>query len=292
MSDLDRFELFTQVAEAGSLTKAANQLNMTKASLSKQIKRLETDFSISVFARHKQRLILTTQGEALLEQCLRLKRELEETRTVCKKFHEEPEGYLHIVAFVYFAQTLIFPKLKSFLKQYPKIRLQIDLTERVPDFVQEQVDLALGFALPVQNPNDVIQKRMTTTRYILCASPKYFEENGIPEKLEDLQHHQYIGHVSRPADQIIKLKEGHQSSIKPYLLLNSVMAMIECAKQNLGLIQLPLYMLDEILKRGELIEVLSEYQATNASVYYHYPKFRYMKPKVRKFIDYFLEDKN
>ncbi len=289
MSDLDRFELFTYVAQLGSLTQAAKQLDLTKASLSKQIKRLEADFAIALFARNKQRLILTTQGEALLEQCLRVKREVEEARNICKQFHAEPEGELHVVAFKHIADKLIFPKLKNFLTKYPKIRLQLDTTERVPDFFAEQIDLAVGFNLPVPNPGEVIQKSMGTTRYVLCASPTYFAEKSQPNTLDDLLEHFYIGHVSRPDDQILRLKPGYHSAIKPHLLVNTVDSMLECAKQGLGLIQLPLYVVEDYLQRGELIEVLAEFQATNTNIYYHYPKFRYMKPKVRKFIEYFLE---
>ncbi|MCX7122724.1 MAG: LysR family transcriptional regulator [Gammaproteobacteria bacterium] len=288
MSDLDRFEIFTHVAQLGSITQAASQLKTTKAALSKQIKRLEADFNITLFTRHKQRITLTDQGESLLEQCLRLRHELDEARSLCKHFHDEHEGHLHVVAFSYFAQKLIFPRLKSFLEQYPKISLRIDTTERVPNFIEEQIDLALGFALPVPNPGEVVQKRMATTRYILCASLQYFAEKGTPQTLEDLHQHHYISHIARPNHQIIKLKSKYQLSLQPYLEVNSVASMIECAKQHLGLIQLPLYMVEDLLKRGELIEVLSEYQAINASVYYHYPQTRHMKPKVQRFIEFFL----
>ncbi len=289
MSDLDRFELFTYVAQLGGITQAAKKLRLTKASLSKQIKRLEVQLQTQLFDRHKRALQLTPQGEALLEQCLRLKRELDETRSICQQFNQEPQGRLHVVCFNYFARKLIFPRLKDFLKRYPKINMTIDLTERVPDFYEEQIDIAVGFSLPVPNPGEVIQKRMATTRYILCASPHYFKEMGKPKKLDDLQQHRYIAHTSRSIDQVIKLKPGYQIHLEPYLVINSVSAMIDCAKEGLGLVQLPLYVLEDSFKQGALLEVLPDYQASHASVYYHYPKRRFVQPKVRAFIDYFLE---
>lgn len=292
MSDLDRFEIFTHVVQLGSITEAAKQLRVSKASLSKQIKQLEQKFNITLFTRYKQRLLLTPEGETLFTQCLRLRRELDDARNICLGLNHEPEGDLHVVVFSYFAKNLIFPKLKGFLEKYPKIKLQVDTTERVPNFIQEQIDLSVGFSLPVPNPGEVIQKRMATTCYILCASPKYFQEKGMPKDLNDLHQHQYIEHTSRSINKALKLKSGYNISLKPYLLLNSVSSMIECATQDLGIIQLPLYMLDELLKQDKLIEILPEYQATNASVYYHYPKLRYMQPKVRKFIDYFLDESN
>ncbi len=289
MADLDRFELFTRVAEIGSITHAAEQLRMTKASLSKQIQRLEADLNINLFLRHKQRLHLTPEGQTLLFQCKRLCKELENTRDLCQAFHEEPTGTLHIVVFTYFAQRLIYPKLKGFLQLYPKLKLIIDPTEKVPDFTREQIDIAVGFSLPVPNPGEVIQKRILTTRYVLCASPGYFKLYGQPKHLKDLAHHRYIGHTERIGEYTIRLKPQYSLQLQPYLLASSVSAMIECAKQGLGLIQLPLYVLEEYLNTGELIEVLSEYQADNAYVFYHYPKYAHPQPKIRKFIDYFLK---
>jgi len=286
MSDLDRFELFTYVAQCNSLTHAASLLNVTKASLSKQIKRLEADLKVDLFSRYGQRLKLTEQGKVLLLQCLRLKKELDDARSICQQFIEEPEGILHIVAFEFFAKQLIFPKLNAFLHQYPKLELIIDISERIPNFEREQVDIAVGFSLPAGM--DIVRSKMATTRYILCASPEYFTEFGTVNTLKDIQNHRYIGHSSRPENQIINLKPNYKLSIKPYLLLNSVSAMIECAKNGLGLIQLPSYLLDDYINRGELVEVLEPYQAINANVYYYYPKYRYVQPKVRKFVDYFL----
>ena len=288
MSDLDRFELFAYVAQSSSLTQAANKLKMAKASLSKNIRKLEKDLKIDLFSRVGQRLHLTPNGQLLLEQCKRLQRELDETRSICKQFQDEPEGILSITVFEYFANKIIFPKLDEFLKQYPKLELIMDINEKIPDFEKEKKDIAIGFSLLPPNDN-IIQRSMQKTRYVLCASPKYFAENGEPKTLQELYTHKYICHESRlEFNQIIKLKSNYKLVLKSAIILNRVIAMIECARVGLGLIQLPLYMVESLLSTGELIEVLKEYQADNMSVYYYYPKFRYIQPKVRKFIDYFL----
>ena len=239
-----------------------------------------------MFSRYKQRLRLTEQGKILLAQCLRLKRELDDARSICQQFIEEPEGSLRIVAFGYFANQLIFPKLKEFLQRYSRLELFIDTSERIPDFEREQVDIAVGFSLPA--PMDIIRRRMTTTHYVLCAAPEYLARVGYPIHPKDLKNHYYIGHSSRPENQIIKLKCDYQLSLRPYISLNSCSSMIACAKQGLGLIQLPHYLLENLLNNGEVVEVLKNYQATGANVYYYYPKYRYVQSKVRKFIDFFL----
>ena len=286
MSDLDQFELFIYVAQYGSLTQAANKLGMGKPALSKQIKQLETKLNINLFTRHTYRLQLTEQGQLLLSQCLRLKKELDDARAVCQQLIDEPEGILKVTAFDYFAKKLILPKLAEFLLHYPKLELNLYISERIPHFEQEQMDLAIGFSLPVSD--EIVRKSMMKTRYVLCASPSYFKKQGKPRHLTDLHQHFYIGHTSRDPENTINLKYPHQIVLKPNLLLNSVSNMIECAKQDIGLIQLPLYLLDLALQQGELVEIFKEFQLDQAHVYYYYPKYRFIQPKVRKFIDFFI----
>lgn len=286
MSDLDRFELFAQVAQTCNLSQAAKELTLSKASISKQIKRLEVELGVDLFSRIGQRLHLTDQGQTLFQQCLRLKKELEDTRAVCKDFHSIPRGVLHVVALEYFAKKLIYPRLHEFMEKYPELEIIIDISERVPDFEHEQADIAVGFSLIA--PDNVIQRRLTTTRHVMCASPKYLKKHGKPETLHDLQNHSYIGHFARNEVCSTHLKSGHEIKIKPSLILNNVTGMIECAKAGLGIVQLPHYVLEELLESSELTEVLASYQAVDAPVYYFYPKFRYTQPKVRCFIDYFL----
>lgn len=286
MSDLDRFELFTSVAQTGSLTLSAKQLQLTKASLSKQIKKLEADLHVDLFSRTGQRLRLTDQGEVLLQQCLRLKKELEDTRAVCEDFHAIPKGTLHIVVLDFFAKKIIYPRLNQFMEKFPELEIFIDTSERIPDFETEQVDLAVGFSL--EAPDNVLQRSMATTRYVMCSSPEYFKKHGKPETLNDLLQHFYIGHSARKEVRNTHLKPGYEIKIKPSLILNNVAGMIACAKNGLGIVQLPLYLVEDFLESGELVEVLSSYQAINAPVFYFYPKFRHPQPKVRCFIDFFL----
>lgn len=127
---------------------------------------------------------------------------------------------------------------------------------------------------------------------MMCASPTYLKKHGVPETLTDLRKHYYIGHYARNEICSTHLKSGYEIKIKPTLTLNNVVGMIECAKAGLGIVQLPDYVLEESLKSGELIEVLSSYQAINAPVFYFYPKFRYTQPKVCCFIDFFLSNSN
>ncbi len=195
MSDLDRFEIFTYVAQTCSLSQTAKYLDLTKASISKQIKKLETDLGIDLFLRNNQRLHLTDQGEMLLQQCLRLKKELDDTRTICNDFHATPKGILHIVALDYFAKKLIYPNLNEFIKKYHHLEIMIDISERIPDFEREQVDIAVGFSLIA--PDNIVQRQLTTTRHVMCASPAYLQKHGEPNTLNDLKGFVKTGYFSK-----------------------------------------------------------------------------------------------
>lgn len=289
MSDLDRYELFVCLAQVHSLGQAAEQLNMSKPTLSKQIKRLETDLKVDLFSRAGYRLTLSPSGELLLKQCLRLKRELDDTRMMCQQLHQEPEGALNVVAFSHFAYTLIFPKLKDFMNRFPKLQITIDTSERVPDFERDQVDIAVGFSLPIpeENTADIVQCSMGTTEYRLCATAEYFDQQGgIPHCWEALQQHRYISHTGRKRG-LIKLQSGPQT-LTPYLEVNSVSSMIQAALEHVGLIQLPTYKLAPYIDSKRMISVLENLQKANEPVYYYYPRYRYIQPKVRQFIHYFL----
>ena len=288
MSDLDRYELFVYLAQAHSLSQAAEQLGMSKAALSKQIKRLEVDLQVDLFSRAGYRLSLTPTGEILLTQCQRLKRELDDTRMMCQQLHQAPQGTLNIVAFNHFAQTVIFPKLKSFMARFPQLKVMIDTSERVPNFESEQVDIAVGFSLPIpdENTSDIVQCSMGTTEYRLCATPQYFAEHGTPQKLTELTKHRYIGHVGRQQG-LLKLQKGSHT-LTPYLQVNSVSSMIQAALSHIGLIQLPIYKLAPYIQSGAMVSVLEPLQKTGEPVYYYYPRYRYTQPKVRHFIAHFL----
>lgn len=287
MSELDRLEVFAQIAKLGSITRAAEQLGVSKPALSRQLKRLESDLKVDLFTRKNLRLHLTETGKILLSQCERLQRELDDTRAICRGFHEEPIGDLHVVALEFFAKKYIYPKLNEFMKQYPKLNIFIDTSERVPDFEKDKIDVAVGFTLTM--PDDIVQRKMETFNYVMAASKQYLDLHGRPEKLKDLLEHDYIGHVVREEVRTTNLKKPHQLRVKPRMVLNRVENMIDCAKLGLGIVQLPTYLLDASLADGSLEEVLSEYQATEVGVYCYYPRFRYIQPKVRKFIDFMLD---
>lgn len=288
MINADLFEIFSIVAHTQSITEAARRLAVSKTAVSLQIKKLEQQIGSDLFIRANQRIQLTENGMLLFQQCKRLQKELDETRLMCKQFLDYPEGVLRVSVFEHFANKLIFPYVALFSEKFPKIRLAITVSEDIPDFSNGDIDIAIGFASPPDD-EDLIQRSLCKTNYVLCGSPKLFQQHGYPHELSEIQKYKYICHENRiVSNQIIKLKKGLELDIKPYLVLNKVSAMLECALNAIGLVQIPYYIAKSYLDSGELHEIFPEYQATDKDIYYFYSKFRYVEPKVRSFIDFFL----
>ncbi len=288
MSDLDKLEIFTYVAQLNNLTHAAKKLGIPKPTVSRKISLLEEELQVQLFKREKQRLKLTPEGEILLEKCICIKRDLQDVRHMFRGVHEEPEGELHIVLIGYYAKRLVFPRLKDFLQKYPKIHLRIDTTEHLLDEGSDEVDVSIGFDVPISGEKKIIQKKIAATRYVLCASPGYFEKYGEPKNLGDLLNHQYIEHSSPYKEKGLRLLPGNTIKLQPYLVVDTMSDMIECALQDLGLIQLPLFITEKFLKKGKLVETLAKLQARDATIYYYYSKESYLKPTVKTFIDFFI----
>lgn len=288
MINADLFETFAVVANTQSITDAARKLNVSKTAISLQIKKLEQQIGSDLFIRANQRIQLTENGILLLHQCRRLQKELDETRSMCKQFLDYPEGILRVCIFEHFANKLIFPYIASFSERFPKIQLAITISEEIPDFSTGDIDIAIGFASPPSD-EDLIQKSLCKASYVLCGSPSLFQQYGYPEQLSEITKYKYICHENRiVSNQIIKLKQGVELEIKPYLVLNKISAMLECALNGIGIVQLPHYIVQSYLQTNQLHEIFPEYQATDKDIYYYYSKFRYVEPKIRRFIDFFL----
>ncbi|HAU2103196.1 TPA: LysR family transcriptional regulator, partial [Legionella pneumophila] len=169
----------------------------------------------------------------------------------------------------------------------PKLQIKIELAERFPDLAQESIDVLFGVSM--EGPPELVRKRVSATRYVLCASPDYLANNGIPKIPSDLAKHRYITHSMRNPDNLVTFKGDEQIYVEPVLWLNDSRALCECAMLGMGIIKLHEYIVAEALQDGRLIEILPEFQEPHLSVYLYYQASRYLQPKIRRFIDFFTK---
>lgn len=290
MSKIEQIEAFIAVIENNSFAGAAKKQKISTAAVSRQVATLEAGLGAELLTRTTRKITLTDIGNQYYVSCKKILEDLRNAEIEITQCQKEAIGSLVVMSNRYFAQKFLLPGLKKFMVENPKIQLTLELAERFPNLCQENIDLLFGVS--IEGPSELIQKVVSTTRYVLCASPAYFKKHGYPEKLSDLCTHHYITHSMRNPDNKLRLKMKKEIYIKPLLGLNDSQVMRECALLGMGIVMLHDYIVSDDLKNGKLIEIFQEYQEPKQNIYLYYQKKRYLQPKIRRFIDFFTSKMN
>ena len=171
MVDLVQMRTLIIVSELGSLAAAARTLGISPAAVSKQLTRMENELGLQLLIRSTRHVELTEIGQNYMVQCQRVLEEVNAAHQLVSNMKAVPHGGLKVVSARHFGMSYIVPHLKEFLALYPRIELDLELAERIPDINVESIDVLIGMSIPVTG--EAIQKRIATTRYCYCATPKY-----------------------------------------------------------------------------------------------------------------------
>jgi len=198
-----------------------------------------------------------------------------------------PQGQLRVITPRHFSASYIVPHIKEFITLYPKIELNLELSERIPDLNQEGIDLMMGMSIPLEG--EIIQKRIGETHYCLCASPHYLKEYGIPQTPADLKQHRYISHSMRKSGSELIFKNKERVIMQPVLQANDAETLLAWTLQGIGISSLHHYVVQESLKNGGLQELLIDFRRPPQPLYVAFPKRRWIASKIRCFIDFVKE---
>lgn len=286
MNKLECMSAFIMVVQENSFAKAAKNLKVSTAAISRQITLLESTLQSQLLVRTTRRLALTEVGKTYYEQCKKIITDLNEAEMAVLGSQQEASGTLNLMCNRYFYEKVILPKLDSFLQQNPKLHIKLSIAERFADLDAEGIDIILGVSL--EGPPGLVQRKIASTRYILCASPEYLKKYGTPKDPSDLTAHRYITHTMRTPNNAITFDDGQTIYLEPLLYLNDALSMRECALQGMGIVRLHDYMVNEDLAINKLIEIMPKYNRTQIPVFLYYSKRRFLLPKIRKFIDFFV----
>jgi DNA-binding transcriptional LysR family regulator len=287
MTTLNRILTFAKVAEHQSFVGAGRALGISKVAVSKQISQLEQELGVTLFLRTTRNVSLTEAGIQLLGAAEPFLAELNDLEGILHGLGKEPSGRLRILSNPYFAKTIIIPHLNAFHDQFPKVTVEIDFSERIADFEKENIDLMIGMS--ISGPENSVQRKIMTTRYVLCAAPSYLKKHDQPLKPADLKQHAYITHTMRKPNDALIFKSKLEIHLQPILYLNDVDAMVQCALEGMGIIAVHDYAVNSFLQSGALVEVLKGALKSEVPIWVCYPERRYIAPKVRQFIDFILE---
>jgi DNA-binding transcriptional LysR family regulator len=287
MSKLERIHTFINVTEQNSFVAAAKKLGVSPATVTRQISLLEEELGVQLIRRTTRSLHLTAIGQRYYQEAKKLIEQFVDTERLIAQSQDEPSGKLKILATRFFLESVVIPHLAEFQELYPNVNIYLEWAERFPNFDKEGVDVFFGTAL--EGPADLVRKRILTSAFIFCASPQYLAKFGTPKKPEDINRHHYIAHLGRTNPDMVDF-HGHPSiCVKPALWVNDLRAMIAAATSGIGIIKAHSHVVSQYLEAKRLVEVYPEYRDPDYPAYLYYQPNRYLEPKIRKFIDFYLD---
>jgi LysR family transcriptional regulator for bpeEF and oprC len=292
MDRLQAMQVFTRVVDMNSFTKAADTLELPRASVTTIIQNLESYLGVRLMHRTTRRLSVTPDGAVYYDRCVRILSDVEETEFSLQKGYKKPRGKLRVDAPGAIGRAIVIPKLADFHARYPDIELQLGLSDRPVDLVQEGVECALRVG--ALQDSSLVARRIGLFECITCASPRYLESAGVPGSLEELAQHNAVNYFSSRTGRIVHwvfLVDGGEVEVKmsSTVSVNDADAYVSCAVEGFGLLQPPLFMVLPHLRAGTLSEVLPGWKSLPMPISVVFPASRPLSAKVRVFVEWVAE---
>lgn len=288
MDTMAMMRLYVRVVERCSFSRAAEDLDIPRATVTHTIQQIEARLGTRLLERTTRHVRPTPDGETYYHRCLVLLADLEEAEDLFRTV--KPKGLLRLNLQSTLAHHIIIPSLPDFMARYPDITLDIGETDRLVDLVEEGVDCALRGGEP-QN-SALIAVRVALLTQVTVASQSYLDQCGTPDNLHDLARgHRMIAYQSPGMGQVWPLEfqtpQGLETRIIPATLtVKSVGAYVAAARAGLGIIQVPRYHLNADIETGRLLPILPESPPPGLPVSILYPAKRHLPSRVRVFIDW------
>jgi DNA-binding transcriptional LysR family regulator len=290
--DISVLQIFMEVIRQGSFAAVARERNIDPSSVSRAIASLEQELGVKLLQRSTRQISPTEAGTTYFNRIEPLVEELQQAVELVSDISGSPKGTIRVTASVSFGIQCIVPLLAEFEAKYPKLTIELLLTDSVVDLLTERVDLAIRLGL--LEDSTLIAQRLIKTNYAVCASSRYLERKGEPNQPNNLSQHNCLlfplaGFRSR---WLFKDRAGLIETIpvKGNTIISNAIALKQCALSDMGLALLPHWLIDPELQSGKLIQVLTEYEVTathfNTSAWLVYPSRTYVPLKVRLFIDF------
>ena len=287
MDRLLEMQTFCAVVDESSFVAASEAMGMSKAAVSRYIGELESRLGVRLLHRTTRRLSLTAEGEVFYVRCRELLAGVEEAEAELTSRSGIAKGVLRINAPVSFGIRHLAPLWGQFHSEYPDVELNIDLSDRIVDIVEEGFDLAIRIA-SLRN-STLVSRRLTTTRLVVCASPEYLSAHGTPEHPGDLIHHKIVAYsnLATGNDWHFDGPDGPLSTrIRPWMHANNGETCCAAALAGQGVIHQPSFLVQDDLDAGRLVELMPDYRSDELGVYAVYPTRKFVTPKVRALVDY------
>ncbi|MGV2289100.1 LysR family transcriptional regulator [Trinickia sp. YCB016] len=292
MDRLTSMAVFVKAAETGSFASAGEALSMSSQLVGKHVRFLEERFGMRLISRTTRRQSLTEAGRAFYERSKAVLAEVEAAEALADSLQAVPRGKLRVNAPVSWGAYSLTPMLARYVRKYPEVSVDLTLTDRVVDLIDEGYEAVIRVA-PIAD-SGLIARPLAPFRLVVCASPAYLAEYGTPERPEDLAEHECVGFAywARPpaVDWEFKSAQGtHRVRLKSRFSINNGQALRAAAVEGAGIVLQPRDMLQEDLAAGRLVELLPGFEAPSLPMHLLYAPDRRPTPKLRSFIDFVVE---
>ena len=289
INKLQAMEVFVQVVDTGSFTRAAEILQLPKATVSTLVQSLEGSLSAKLLHRTTRLVTVTTDGAAFYERCLRILSDVRDAEESLSRTRLSPSGRLRVDVSTGLASEVLVPALPAFFERYPDIMLELGSTDRPVDLVEEGVDCAIrGGELWDTN---LIARRVGIINFLTAAAPAYLDRYGVPRHPRELERHRCVNYFSAKTGKTYEwdFRRGDERieiPMRGVIALNDSNVYVQAGLAGLGVIQMTDYQLRPHVATGRMIQLLPEWTSDPLPVHIVYPQNRHLSAKVRVFVEW------
>lgn len=289
MEPFSGIAFFVKAAETRSFSEAGRNLGVSSSAVGKSVARLEERLGVRLLHRSTRSITLTAEGSLFLERCRRILCEVEAAELELSETRQAPQGRLRIS--LPLVGKLVMPTLTAFMHKYPAIELDVDFSDRLVDVIEEGFDAVVRTGEPTDSR--LISRPLGTYRLLLVASPSYLSHHGQPEVPTDLIHHACLQHKFPSTGKLeawpLKRMDGTPEVALPATMVcNTSEALMDVAKDGLGIACLPDFMVRDAIGLEELVTVLDAHIEHQGTFRILWPSSKHLSPKLRVFIDFMV----
>jgi LysR family transcriptional activator of dmlA len=283
---------FSTLASAGSLSAAARELGITPPAVSKHLALIEARLKVPLVSRTTRRMSLTPEGEIYLERARRILGDIDDMEELLGTAKATPKGLLRVNATLGFGRNHVAPLISRFVRKYPQVDVQLQLSVDPPSLAEDSFDVCIRFGAPPDAR--VIARRVAPNRRLLCASPAYLARHGVPKAPGDLARHNCIGirqgeeayGVWRLSSNRGRNAKAEAVRIRGNLTTNDGEVAVNWALDGHGILMRAEWDIERYLRSGRLVQVLPQYCTPDADINAVYPQRHQAATRVRAFVEF------
>ncbi|AVS83200.1 MULTISPECIES: LysR family transcriptional regulator [Comamonadaceae] len=293
MQDLNDMLYFAEVVERGGFAAAGRALGIPKSRLSRRVSDLEAQLGVRLLQRTTRKLSLTEIGESYLRHCQAVREAAQAASDAVAEVQTEPRGTVRVSCPVTLAQTVLGELMPIFLERHPQVRVEMQVTNRAVDLVEEGVDVALRVRPNLDDSGSMVVKRLDDARQVLVASPALLARQGTPASVSELARLDSMAMSAMDGRSSLRLvgPEGQEEVVQltPRYVADDLLTLKFAALAGTGLCWLPDYMCQAELGEGRLVRILPGWSTPRGVVHAVFPSRRGLAPAVRRFLDFLGE---